>query len=146
MNDCIFCQIIAGNRSASFVEKAPDYVVFLDINQASPGHALIVPREHHPNWWEVPPEVAVVMARVSQRLALAVKTAMQADGVNLLLNNGRAAGQVVWHAHLHVIPRWEGDRRFTKPPEFADRAVLDERAARIRAALSQVGEQEAGRE
>lgn len=146
MDDCIFCQIIAGSRPGSFVERAEDYVVFLDINQASPGHVLIVPREHHPNWWEVPSEVVAAMARASQRLALAVKTAMQADGVNLLLNNGSAAGQIVWHAHLHVIPRWEGDRRFTKPPEFADRAVLDERAALIRATLSQPGEQEAGRE
>ncbi|HBY94425.1 MAG TPA: HIT family protein [Chloroflexi bacterium] len=137
MHDCIFCQIIAGERPASFVEKAEEYVVFLDINQASPGHLMIVPREHHPCWWDLLPEVAATMAKASQHLALAVKTAMNADGVNLLLNNGKAAGQVVWHAHLHVIPRWEGDRRFTRPPEYVERAILDERATRIRAALAE---------
>jgi len=142
MGDCIFCKIVAGQSPASFVESTEDYVVLLDINQASPGHLLIVPREHHPNWWEVPPEVATMMARASQRLARAVHLAMDSDGVNLLLNNGAAAGQVVWHAHLHVIPRWTGDRRFTKPPEYAEREVLDERAARIRATLQSIESEE----
>ncbi len=135
--DCTFCRIIAGEEHGAFVYENERVVAFLDINQASPGHTLIVPRTHVAHWWELPDEDAAAVAVVAKPIMQAIRRVFQPDGMNLVQNNGRAAGQVIFHVHMHVIPRWSGDRRFGRPPAYADRQTLDERAAQIRAALEE---------
>ncbi|MDQ7028354.1 MAG: HIT domain-containing protein [Ardenticatenia bacterium] len=138
-NDCTFCRIIHGLEHGAFIHQDELVVAFLDINQASPGHTLIVPRIHVPSWWELPDEEAAAVARVAKPIMQALRMTLEPDGINLVQNNGRAAGQVIFHVHMHVIPRWQGDRRFGRPPAYADRHTLDKRAAQLRAALHKIG-------
>lgn len=136
--DCTFCRIIAGQEHGAFVYEDERVVAFLDINQASPGHTLIVPRIHVSYWWELPDEDAAAVAVAAKSIMEALRRVVEPDGINLVQNNGRAAGQVIFHVHMHVIPRWSGDRRFGRPLAYADRKTLDERAAQIRAALEAI--------
>lgn len=137
MSDCLFCRIIAGDEPASFVYRNDSAVAFLDINQASPGHTLVVPRTHVQHWWHLNDDDAAAIAIAAKPLMRALRTAMEPDGINIVQNNGDAAGQVIFHVHFHLIPRWHGDERFGKPPEYAERDVLESRAAKIRAALEE---------
>ncbi len=135
---CTFCRIIDGVEHGAFVYEDELVVAFLDINQASPGHTLIVPRLHVAAWWELPDAEAAAVARAAKPIMQAMRQVLEPDGINLVQNNGRAAGQVIFHVHMHVIPRWQGDRRFGRPPAYADRQTLDERAAQLRAALDRI--------
>lgn len=137
--DCLFCHIIAGDKPASFVYRDESVVAFLDINQASPGHTLVVPYTHVEHWWQLNDSDAAAIAIAAKPLMRALCTAMEPDGINILQNNGAAAGQSVYHVHFHLIPRWHGDERIGKPPEYAARNVIERRAVKIRAALDNDG-------
>ncbi len=110
MDDCIFCKISRGELPASKVYEDDSVMAFMDIRPVNPGHVLIVPRTHAKNITEVPLETAGKMFQLAKRLHSALlKCELQAEGSNFLLSNGAVAGQEVFHAHLHVIPRREND-------------------------------------
>lgn len=133
--DCIFCKIVAGEIPSHNIYEDDATIAFMDINPATRGHALIVTREHAPDLFELSPEAAQAAARAVQLVARNVQQVLQPDGVNIVQNNGAAAGQVVMHYHVHVIPRWQGDQalRFWRPGE-TDHAALGDLAAQLRAA------------
>ena len=107
--DCLFCKIVAGDIPGTKVAEDERTVAFMDINPATRGHLLVVPRGHSPDVLEIPPEDLDAVARMGQRMARQVKAKLGADGVNLLNSCGSTAWQTVFHFHLHVIPRYEND-------------------------------------
>ena len=110
MNDnCIFCKIAAGIIPSATVYEDDDFRAILDIAPAHKGHVIILPKVHADNLFSLPDEVASKLLPVAKRVAAAVKRTTGCDGVNLLQNNGTAAGQSVFHLHVHVVPRFEGD-------------------------------------
>jgi len=107
--DCIFCKIVARELPARIVDEDERTIAFMDIAPATRGHALVIPRAHSADVLSVPREDLEAVALSSQRLAARVKERLGADGVNLLNSCGRAAWQTVFHFHVHVIPRYDGD-------------------------------------
>jgi histidine triad (HIT) family protein len=107
--DCLFCKIVAGELPAQVVAEDERTVAFMDINPATRGHLLVVPREHSRDLLEVASEDLSATALAAQRLAVRVSQRLGADGVNLLNSCGQAAWQTVFHFHIHVIPRYRGD-------------------------------------
>ena len=107
--NCIFCKIVAGQIPAAKVLETPLALSFLDIGPVAPGHTLLVPKEHFPTLPDTPPDVASALAAELPRLARAVLAATGAPALNVVLNNGREAGQVVDHVHFHLVPRSPGD-------------------------------------
>ncbi len=135
--NCVFCQIVAGTAPASIAYADSTAVAFLDINPMTPGHLLVVPRVHADGLAELDAETGAQVWRVGQRLAAALRrSSMRTDGVNFYLADGAAAGQEVWHVHLHVIPRWKGDGiKIGYKPGRPARADLDGNAADLQTAL-----------
>ena len=128
--DCLFCKIVAGDLPATRVHEDERTIAFMDINPATRGHLLVVPREHTEDLHAIDPDDLTACALVAQRLAERVRERLGADGVNLLNAAGAAAWQTVFHFHLHVIPRYEGDPlRLPWSPAPGDR---DEIAAAAR--------------
>lgn len=109
MGDCIFCQIAAGEAPASIVHQDERTVAFMDIAPATRGHMLVIPRRHARDLLEIELEDLEATVAAGQQLAKRAVERLGADGVNLLNSCGHAAWQVVFHFHLHVIPRYEGD-------------------------------------
>jgi histidine triad (HIT) family protein len=107
--NCIFCQIIAGELPATIVDEDERTVSFMDIAPATRGHALVVPRTHSPDLLRIDAEDLAATSLAAQRLARRAKERLAADGVNLLNACGAVAFQTVFHFHIHVIPRYEGD-------------------------------------
>ena len=107
--DCLFCKIVAGEVPATVVGEDERTVSFMDINPATRGHALVVPREHSVDLLEVGQDDLAAVAAAAKRLAARAKDALGADGVNLLNSCGSAAWQTVFHFHIHVIPRYRDD-------------------------------------
>ncbi|MBR2434076.1 MAG: HIT family protein [Lentisphaeria bacterium] len=110
MRNCIFCKIIAGEIPSVKVYEDELVYAFLDIGPINFGHTLVIPKEHHTSVATVPENIAGRMFLVGSRLGVAMRRAMNADGFNLHLSDGTVAGQVVMHAHLHVVPRWVDDQ------------------------------------
>ena len=132
-DDCPFCAITAGDAPASMLHEDERSVAFLDIGPASEGHALVVPREHSVGLADLPEETGGHLFRVAQRVAAALREALDPDGVNLFLADGEAAGQEVFHVHIHVLPRYEDDDvGFTWHRTQPERAELDALAERVR--------------
>jgi histidine triad (HIT) family protein len=107
--DCLFCKIIAGELPAQRIDEDERTVSFMDINPATRGHALVVPRAHWKDLREIDAEDLAAVALAAQRLASKAVDRLQADGVNLLNSCGAAAWQTVFHFHVHVIPRYADD-------------------------------------
>lgn len=107
--DCIFCKILAGELPAQIVDEDERTVAFMDVNPATRGHALVVPRAHSVDLHDTPPEDVAATALAAQRLAERARERLGAPGVNLLNACGPAAWQSVFHFHVHVIPRYEDD-------------------------------------
>jgi len=108
--DCIFCKILAGEIPCSKVYEDTQFIAFLDIRPVHKGHVLIVPKKHFVNIFDTPDEEAEAIYKVARTIAKAVKDATGCDGINVVQNNNAAAGQEVFHSHLHVIPRFENDK------------------------------------
>jgi histidine triad (HIT) family protein len=106
---CIFCKIVAGEIPSARVLESEAAVAFLDVRPVNHGHVLLVPKEHHATLADLPDEAAAEAASLLPRLARAVVKATGADGLNLIVNNGRAAGQTIDHVHWHLIPRFADD-------------------------------------
>ena len=107
--DCVFCKIVSGAIPAVKIYEDDETLAFLDIQPVNPGHALVIPKDHFENIYDIPAEAWLRVALAAQKVALAVKNGMSADGINLGMNNESAAGQLVPHAHIHVIPRINED-------------------------------------
>ena len=107
--DCLFCKIVAGELPATIVAEDERTIAFMDINPATRGHVLVIPRAHARDLHAIDPDDLRAVAVAAQRLASRARDRLGADGVNLLNSNGAAAWQTVFHFHVHVIPRYEGD-------------------------------------
>jgi histidine triad (HIT) family protein len=107
--DCIFCKIVAGELPATIVDQDEHTIAFMDINPATRGHALVVPRQHAPDLLSIEPRDLAAVTAAAQRLAARAKESLKADGINVINSCGSAAWQTVFHFHLHVIPRYQGD-------------------------------------
>ena len=134
---CVFCKIVAGTAPASIPYADDLTVTFLDINPMTPGHLLVAPRVHAESLAELDAETGAQLWRVAQRLAAALRrSSIRADGVMMFLADGAAAGQEVWHVHLHVIPRWKGDGvKIGYRPGRPSRDDLDANATDLQTAL-----------
>jgi len=108
-SDCIFCKIIAGELPSERVYEDEHVFAFMDLYPLAHGHVLIIPKRHASDAHELSAEEFAAVGRVVPRIARAVAKATEAPGYNLHLSNGACAGQVIWHVHLHVIPRAAGD-------------------------------------
>jgi histidine triad (HIT) family protein len=140
MNEqCVFCRIIAGAETVSIVYEDPHTLAFMDIQPASPGHVLVVSREHHTDLFDTPDDTAAHCLRVAKRLAPGIRQATGAQAVNLFSANGRAGGQDVLHFHLHLIPvRRQEEFELQLPKKDApvpSRSALNVMAARIGRAI-----------
>ena len=137
---CVFCQIVRGNAQSSMVYADDAVVAFMDIQPVNDGHILVVPRAHAAQLAELDEETGAQMFRVAMRLSEAMRqSGVRCEGVNLFLADGEAAGQEVFHVHLHIIPRFRGDgfgfRFGSQYGILPERARLDEVAAGIGQAM-----------
>ena len=133
---CVFCAIVAGEAPAQTVHRDEGTVAFMDINPATDGHVLVVPTGHASDLWELPEEDGVAVWRTVHRVARAIRETLRPDGLNLIQANGRVAFQTVFHFHVHVVPRYEGDAiRLPWIPRPGDPGRIEEVAGRIRAGL-----------
>lgn len=136
MDNCIFCKIARGDIPAATLYEDEDFRVILDLGPASRGHALILPKEHYGNIFEMPDELAGKAMILGKKMAAAMKAALKCDGIHLLQNNGEAAGQTVFHFHLHLIPRYEGDQvGITWTPGELTEEARDEIISKVKAEL-----------
>lgn len=137
MAECVFCDILAGTKPASVVYRDQQCVAFMDVRPVNPGHVLVIPVQHAPGLAELDPEAGAQMMRVAQRIARALRSSnLRCEGVNLHLADGAAAGQEVFHVHLHVVPRFRSDgfglRFGPNYGQLAARSELDRVAASLR--------------
>ncbi|MDQ2664866.1 MAG: HIT family protein [Gemmatimonadota bacterium] len=136
---CSFCDLMHGSAEVSMCYEDADVVAFMDIQPVNAGHVLVVPRAHYEGLDDIPHELAMHLFEVAMELAPVVKQVAHAGGMNVVVNSGAAAGQDVFHYHVHVIPRTPDDG-FDIPLPFSgsdmpDRTVLDVHASRIIAAF-----------
>lgn len=109
MSDCIFCKIANGEIPSNTIYEDDDFRVILDNGPATKGHALVLPKKHYADLFKIPQEAVMGAVKVAQEVAGTIKNKLGCDGLNLVQNNGAAAGQTVMHFHLHIIPRYEND-------------------------------------
>ena len=109
MRNCIFCRIIAGEIPSVKLYEDDLVFAFLDIAPINLGHVLVIPKEHHQSASTIPEHIAGRMMRIGSRIGIALKRKLDYDAFNLHLADGTAAGQVVMHSHLHIVPRWTDD-------------------------------------
>jgi histidine triad (HIT) family protein len=131
--DCLFCGIVAGTIPSETIDSDERTVAFMDINPATPGHALVVPREHSADLLEIGEEDLTATVLAAQRLSRRMKDALDADGIDLINACGAAAWQTVFHFHIHVVPRYEDDPlKLPWVPEPGDSDEIAEIANRLR--------------
>lgn len=135
--DCLFCKIVAGELPATVVASDDRTVTFMDINPATRGHALVVPRRHARDLLAIDPDDLAAVAQAGQRLARVMADTLGADGVNLLNSCGAPAWQTVFHFHLHVIPRYHDDPlRLPWIPGPGDMDAIAATGAQLKEALA----------
>jgi histidine triad (HIT) family protein len=132
-NACIFCRIAQKQVPANLVYEDEKALAFLDIRPLNEGHTLVIPKAHYETVFDIPQELITYLHGITKRVAIAVKKATKADGISIIQQNGKAASQEVLHLHVHVIPRYEGQKlpRFSDVKE-ADREKLSQTAEKIR--------------
>lgn len=113
-DNCIFCKIIGGEIPSHVLYEDEQFKVILDVNPATKGHALILPKEHYANLYELPEETAADAMKLAQRMMRRMTEKLDCDGFNIVQNNGEAAGQTVFHFHMHLIPRYKNDGEILK--------------------------------
>jgi histidine triad (HIT) family protein len=140
LETCIICELVAGKLPISVIDETEDVLALMDIQPVNPGHVLVIPKRHAPYLADLDSTLGAHIFAMGMRVAAALRTCgVRCGGVNLLLADGEAAGQSVFHAHLHVVPRFLGDgfglkfspNYFVLPP----RAELDDIARGIRSAM-----------
>ena len=107
--NCIFCKIANGDIPSATLYEDNDFRVILDLGPAAKGHALILPKEHFANLYELPDEIAAKALVLAKKMASKLTEILKCDGFNVVQNNGVCAGQTVFHFHIHLIPRYEND-------------------------------------
>ena len=135
MDNCIFCQIISGEADRFLVYEDDLTMAFLDIFPVSHGHLLIVSKEHAENLFELSEEALVAVIKSSKKLAQLIKDVLEPDGIMVAQLNGAAAGQTVFHYHMHLIPRRQGDSMDIHSRVPGDRLVLGQLQQTLLAAL-----------
>ena len=134
--DCIFCAIIEGKIPSSKVYEDEYVFAFMDIAPANPGHLLLIPKQHYRNIFDMPAEIGSKIMEAAIPLASAIREALNPDGLNLFQSNEAAGFQTVFHFHLHLIPRWEGDPlRLPGKPSEGDIEEINKIATKIQKAL-----------
>ena len=134
MSDCIFCKIANGEIPSATLYEDEDFRVILDLGPASKGHALILPKAHAANIYEISDDMAAKAMILAKKMATKMTEALKCDGFNIVQNNGEPAGQTVFHFHMHLIPRYEGDQvgLTWKPGELTDE-MKEEILAKVKA-------------
>jgi histidine triad (HIT) family protein len=133
---CIFCAVAAGQAPAEILAQDDAAVAFLDIRPAAPGHTLVIPRQHYTTIWDLDDAAGQAVMRLTLRVAHALRAAFSPDGLSVMQNNGRAAGQEVLHVHWHLIPRWySNELHLVRGPAVYPAESLPEVARRVREAL-----------
>ncbi|MDP2639676.1 MAG: HIT family protein [Betaproteobacteria bacterium] len=136
MSDCVFCNIVAGQIPSAKVHEDELTLAFMDIGEVNPGHVLVAAKPHVENIFGLDDTLAAAVFRTAARVARAVQKAYSPEGVTLYQANGSAAGQTVFHFHLHLVPRYARDgMRLTWPTKNPPREQLEANAAKLRAAL-----------
>ncbi len=136
MNTCLFCKLVEGEVPSMRVYEDEDTLAFLDIKPNNPGHTLVIPKKHSENLYDMDDHSLATVIRTVQKVAKAIKAAVGADGINLAMNNEPAAGQVIFHPHIHVIPRFKEDGYRHWPQRSYKEGEAAEIAEKIRACLS----------
>jgi len=134
--ECIFCNIIEKKSEAEILFEDDKVVAFLDIQPINYGHALVVPKKHYDNFLTIPPEELVQVTKATQFIAGIVKRSVNADGFNVISNNGDSAGQTVYHFHQHIIPRFNEDFNFKPRFKNYGEGAMKEYADKIRSVVS----------
>lgn len=109
MSDCVFCKIIQGNLKAEIVDSSNSFIAIRDIHPKALGHTLVIPKEHYVTLLDLPDRLGNEMLVFAKKVSSSLLEKKYGDGFNLVMNNLSCAGQVVMHAHLHIVPRTEGD-------------------------------------
>jgi histidine triad (HIT) family protein len=130
---CIFCKIVRGEAPASIVYEDEAVMVFLDKRPLNLGHTLVIPKAHYVDIFDIPETLLHKVHKVAKQVSPVIKKATNADGISIIQQNGKAAGQDIFHLHVHVVPRFDGQ----KLPRFSDlkeveRAKLDAIAQKIK--------------
>jgi histidine triad (HIT) family protein len=138
--NCIFCEIIAGKAGAAIIYENDKTISFLDINPLNLGHTLVIPKNHYPDFLSIPQDELDYLINAAQIVTGAVNKSLRPDGINLVSNNGKAAGQSVFHFHFHIIPRFNSDNFKFKPVFKKYNSVsMEVYAEKIRQALNNKG-------
>ena len=136
MSECIFCRIVAREIPATLVHEDEDTLAFMDIGQVNPGHVLVTLKKHADNIFALDEAQAAAVFRSAAKVARAIRGAFEPQGLSVYQANGKAAGQTVFHLHIHLVPRYEGDgMALTWPVKNPPREKLVEYAEKIRAKL-----------
>ena len=128
-DNCIFCKLANGVFPTNSIYEDEDFNVILDASPATKGHALILPKEHYANMFEIDDDILAKAAKLAKKIMTHEKEILGCDGYNLVQNNGEAAGQTVFHFHMHLIPRYSDNNESKlinwKPNEFSDEEMKD---------------------
>jgi len=134
---CVFCRIVQKKAEASMIYEDEAVMAFLDIRPLQTGHTLVIPKAHYVDIFDTPEAQLSQLHKVAKQIALAVKKATKADGVSIIQQNGKAAGQDIFHIHVHVVPRFEGQKLASfNELKVVERARLDAVAKEIRRFLN----------
>jgi histidine triad (HIT) family protein len=130
---CIFCQIVTKQAPASIIYEDQAVIAFLDIRPLNLGHTQVIPKAHYVDIFEIPSEMLSHVHAVAKRISPAVKIATNSDGISIIQQNGKAAGQDIFHLHVHIVPRFEGQKlpRFSEL-QMVERPILCEMAEKIK--------------
>lgn len=135
-DDCIFCKLSNGQIPTNAIYEDEDFKVIMDVSPASKGHCIILPKTHAKNLLELPEEYCEKLLPVAKKCCKVLMEVLHCDGINVLQNNGEAAGQTVFHLHVHLIPRYEGDNVHIKWVEHKDETDIEALAEKIRNGFS----------
>ncbi|MDA1196754.1 MAG: HIT family protein [Nanoarchaeota archaeon] len=131
--NCIFCKIASGEIPATKVHEDDKLLAFMDIAPANVGHTLIIPKKHHEILTDIPDDLLKGITLLTKKIARAILSALGAEGFNVIMNNKEVAGQVVPHAHIHIIPRYRGDgQQLHISPNPRAKTSVDETAEKIK--------------
>ena len=136
MTECVFCRIVAGQIAASVVHEEEHALAFMDLGQVNPGHVLVAAKAHVENLFGLQAAQAAALSAVTVRVARAIRAAFAPQGLSVYQANGKAAGQTVFHYHVHLVPRYENDgMALTWPVKNPPREKLEDYAAKLRSML-----------
>lgn len=134
--DCIFCKIIRGELPSYKVYEDEKTIAFLDIRPVNAGHTLVVPKNHSQNIFDIAANDWAAVSETVRKLSIAIEKSVQADGVNIAMNNREHAGQVVHHPHVHIIPRFKGDGLKLMPQRSYEKGEAETTLEKIHVALA----------